>query len=292
MKARPACLALLALLGAGPAQAAEDPEPAPTGDALPAQERRSAEDIYARVLENRFEASVQEMTLVSSGPGGDAQPIQLHAWFRHYPEGSEVREQDVLAKSLVRYLAPRDYKGVGYLILRRTEGAHDQFVYAPSRRKVRRFNLGEEEIAGTDFSLEDIVPRELEDAEYERAEDALVEGESCFVIEARMKPEVHSQYSRFVMAIEKRHHVPLETRYWDLQDVEVKLLSAPLASIEEVDGIWIARERTARNLLERTETRLRVERVASAEELSDRIFSQRWLSSKRPPPAPWDEAGD
>lgn len=265
--------------------------PAAAQDALP-EDTRSAEDIYTRVLENRLDASVQELQLVSAGPGGDAQPIQVYVWHREYPEGKSA-DGDIRSKSLVRYLAPRDYRGIGYLILRRSQGPSDQFMYAPSRRKVRRFNLSEEEIAGTDFALEDILPRVLEEAEYHREADALVDGEPCFVIEARLRPEVQSQYSRFLLYVEKQHYVPLRTRYWDNQQVEVKELTAATGSIAQVAGVWLARERAARNLQEGTETRLRIERIAADTELSERVFSQRWLSSKRPPPAPWSEdSGD
>lgn len=258
-------------------------------DAVP-EDTLSAEEIYARVLRNRFEASVQDLRLVSADAGGDAQQIQVYAWFRHYPEGSAQREENLLAKSLVRYLRPRDYRGIGYLILRRTKGAHDQFVYAPSRRKVRRFNVREEDIAGTDFALEDLLPRELQDADYRRGGDAAVDGEPCYVVEARLNPDVQSQYSRFLLYVEKQHYVPLRTRYWDTQGVEVKELLAPIESIEQIGPVWLARERTARNLLERTETRLRIARIAIDAEMSERVFSQRWLSSKRPPPAPWDKS--
>jgi hypothetical protein len=259
-------------------------------DAVP-EDTLSAEEIYARVLQNRFEASVQDMRLVSADPGGDAQQIQVYAWFRHYPEGKPQRdEENLLAKSLVRYLRPRDYRGIGYLILRRTKGAHDQFVYAPSRRKVRRFNMREEDIAGTDFALEDLLPRELEDADYRREDDAAIDGEPCYVVEATLNPKAQSQYSRFLLYVEKQHYVPLRTRYWDTQGVEVKELLAPLESIEQVGEVWLARERTARNLLERTETRLRIERIEVDAELSERVFSQRWLGSKRPPPVPWGKS--
>ena len=159
----------------------------------------------------------------------------------------------------------------------------------PSRRKVRRFNLREEDIAGTDFALEDLLPRELPDAEYRREDDAAIDGEPCYVVEARLHSEVQSQYSRLLLYVEKQHYVPLRTRYWDTQDVEVKEVLAPIESIEQIGPVWLARERTARNLLERTETRLRIERIAVEPELSERVFSQRWLSSKRPPPVPWDE---
>ncbi len=279
--ARVATALVFALLGGSAAALAGDA----VVDAVP-EDTRSAEDIYASVLENRLDASVQELRLVSVDPGGNPQPIHLYAWFRHYPAPGG---DGILAKSLVRYLAPSDYRGIGYLILRRMKGAHDQFVYAPSRRKVRRFNMREEDIAGTDFALEDILPGELDEADYRREADAAVDGEPCYVIEARPKPRTQSQYSRFLLYVEKQHHVPLRTRYWDTHEVEVKELTAPIESIEHLAGVWIARERTARNLLEGTETQLRVERIAADTELSERVFSQRWLSAKRLPPAPWDE---
>ena len=131
------------------------------------------------------------------------------------------------------------------------------------------------------------------DGSQRKSDDSEVAGvespEQPEFLEARLNSEVQSQYSRLLLYVEKQHYVPLRTRYWDTQGVEVKELLAPIESIEQVGPVWLARERTARNLLERTETRLRIERIAVEPELSERVFSQRWLSSKRPPPVPWDE---
>ncbi|MBW2282242.1 MAG: outer membrane lipoprotein-sorting protein [Deltaproteobacteria bacterium] len=284
---------LLAVTASALLAAASDPAPAsvPGEDAVP-RDDLSAEEIYSRVLANRFDAFVEEILLASRGAKGAAQKVGLRLWWRYYPEGHEAREKDVVAKVLARYFEPRDLRKNGYLVINRAVGAHDQFVYLPSRRKVRRVNMSTQDIAGTDFALEDIIPHEMDDATYERVDDAAEQGTLCWVIEATPKPEIDSQYSRFRLYVEREHYVPIKTRYWDHQGVEVKELVAPLDGIEEIDGVWLAMRRTARNLVELTETELHIARIVPVPDLAESTFSQRRLTAKRSPPVPWDESGD
>ena len=50
------------------------------------------------------------------------------------------------------------------------------------------------------------------------------------------KEYTNSEYSRFVIHVEKERCVPLLTLYWDDKDVQVKELTAPLERVEEIDG--------------------------------------------------------
>lgn len=42
-----------------------------------------------------------------------------------------------------------------------------------------------------------------------------------FVVEATPKFPEDSEYSRFVLHVEKDHYVPIENHYWDTAGVEV-----------------------------------------------------------------------
>ena len=201
--------------------------------------------------------------------------------WKRYPEGSESEQKGILSRTVVRYLEPADYRKTGYLVINKRDQPNDQFIYLASMRRVRRINLRNETIAGTDLSIEDLVPRELDDAEYVRGPDDAVDDRSCFVVEASPKPEMESAYSRFWLYIEKEHYVPIRVRYWDRKDVEVKELRSPHASIREIDGIWLPLEARMRHLLEETQTRMVVDVLVPNPELPDRYFSERQLRSQR-----------
>ncbi len=241
----------------------------------------TAREIYQRVLENRFDSSVQELAIISSDRAGNVQNIRMQQLWKRYPEGSESDRKGIISRTVVRYLEPADYRKTGYLVINKRDQPNDQFIYLASMRRVRRINLRNETIAGTDLSIEDLVPRELDDAEYVRVPDDEVDGQSCFVVEASPKPEMESAYTRFWLYIEKEHYVPIRVRYWDRKNVEVKELRSPHASIREIEGIWLPLEARMRHLLEETETRMVIDVLVPNPELPDRYFSQRQLQAMR-----------
>ena len=121
----------------------------------------------------------------------------------------------MVSKTLVRYVYPFDVRFSGYLVISNHERINDQFVYYPSRRKVVRVNLRSEAVFGTDFCYEDVIPREIEESDYERVADETVDGMPVYVVEVVPKPFTASEYSRVRVYVEKERFVPLRTRYWD-----------------------------------------------------------------------------
>jgi hypothetical protein len=144
----------------------------------------SAETIYERVLANRFESSVQELSLISGDRTGREQPLRVQMLWRRYAEGSSEAGKGILSRTLIRYLEPADIRGTAYLVINKSATPNDQFMYLSSMRRTRRINLRSESIIGTDLSVEDIVPRELQDASYLRVPDEQVEGTPCYVVVA------------------------------------------------------------------------------------------------------------
>lgn len=56
---------------------------------------------------------------------------------------------------------------------------------------------------GSDLSYEDLSSRDLEENEYKRLDDEIVDGRDCYVLEILPKKEAKSSYSKHVSWIEK-----------------------------------------------------------------------------------------
>ena len=293
MRARKLLLVLAALaswwLASGSAAERDPASPPPPAaeDALPPGASLTGRDIYQCVLDNRFDSYVQTSRLLSGDRGGATQESRLRMTWRSFREGADGSEEaepepssgEVLSKTLVKYTDPFDLRFSGYLIVNNHTRPNDQFVYLAASRRIRRVNLRREAVFGTDFTFEDIVPREIEDGDYQRLPDATVNGTPVFVVEVVPRDHADSDYARFVIHVEKDHCVPLLTRYWDKRNVEVKELTAPAASIQELKGVWWPMELTMRNLQLDTFTTLRVEELEPNPELSRKIFDLRRLES-------------
>lgn len=234
-------------------------------------------DIYRRVVDNRFRSSKQQMTLTSGDRGKNEQQMSLEMTWQDWRDPEEKAVDGYFSKTLVVYTDPFDVRYTAYLVLQREQPPNDQFVYLPSRRKVRRVNLRNETVFGTDFSFEDVIPREFENATYKRLPDEVVQGVRCFVVEATPKPEQNSEYSKLLLYVEKARSVPLRVRYWSEAGVEVKELSTPAESIEEIGGVFVPMRATMRNLVQDTYTLAVVERLTPNPELPRSTFDPRKL---------------
>ncbi len=264
------------------APAAEAPSSAPTPATVPAGEDAQApqnsltgREIYQCVLDNRFQSYIQHSSLLSGDRGGSTQLSKLRMTWQNFREEGDA----VLSRTLVKYLDPFDLRFSGYLIQNNNARPNDQFVYLAASRRVRRVNLRREAVFGTDFTFEDVVPREIEDGDYVRLPDTVHEGTPVYVVEVTPKEHADSDYSKFVVHVEKEHCVPLLTRYWDDKVIEVKNLSVPADKVEEIEGVWMPMELTMRNLQLDTFTKLSVDEIEPNPKLKRKTFDLSRLES-------------
>jgi hypothetical protein len=282
---RVAPLFLLAVL-ANPSLANEksvtDTPPTGSTDSTPralATQPLTGREIYERILANRHRSFFQKQRIVSMDAGGASATTEL--WTR-WKDGRDVdgkTQHDVLSKTLAKYTAPRSVRGVGYLIVQKEHHPNDQFVYFPSAKRVRRVSLGES-IMGTDFSIEDIVPRDIETSDYARQDDEIVDEVLCYVVELHPRVNAESDYSKLRVYVEKEHFVTIRTRYWNLDGIEVKEYRAPYGEIEEVDGVWLTRHVSMRNLVDSSLTTLYIDEIEPNASIGNSTFTVRKLEQR------------
>jgi hypothetical protein len=270
---RIATLAALLLLAGG--AGAEEP----TGRIAKADAELSGKDVYQCVVDNRFRTYVQDARLVSGDRGSAVQESRLEMMWSSFRDENDQPVKGVLSKTIVRYTDPFDLRFSGYLVVNNDGRPNDQFVYLNSRRKVRRVNLREEAVFGTDFTFEDIIPKEVEDGDYARLPDQEIEGRSVYVVEVIPKEEEDSEYSKFIIHVDKKSCVPLLTRYWDRKDVEVKQLTVVGDRIQHVEGVYWPMEMTMKNLQLESFTTLVIEKLDANPKLRRTDFDLRRLES-------------
>ena len=283
MRTRP-CLLLgvaLALAVSGATRAA-DPEPAavpaPSDDA-PAGDSLSGRQIYDRVLDNRFRSTRESARLISGDRGGNTQESRMTVLWKNFRDEKDEPTGGVFSKTVVRYTHPFDLRFSAYLVINNAERADDQFVYLNSRRRIRRINLRGEPVMGSDFGFEDVIPREIEDAEYKRLPDELYEGRPCYVVEIQPTETSNSEYSKLRSTIDKEIPVVLKTEYWDADGIAVKEGTAPFAEVREIEGIWVPMHAEMKNLVSGSWSRLLIENFEANPTLDAGDFDVRRLES-------------
>ncbi len=251
------CLACLVLAQPGLAESSGTTPQASRGDAE--AEPLSGRDIYARVLNNRFRSFQQKASLSSGDRTGRVQQTRVKLRFMDFRDVEAQAERGVLSKTLIQYTHPFDLRHAGYLVIQNEGRANDQFIYRPTQRRTARINLRGEAIFGTDFSFEDIIPGELENATYQRLPDETLQGGTVYVVDAAPAPALESEYSKFRFYVDPDHFVPLRTRYWDDAGVEIKELRVARDDIRRFERVSVPMKLTMRHLLLESHTTLEIE---------------------------------
>jgi len=275
-----ALLTLLASLPSGAGVALADPSP-PLAEWI-GEDGLDGDAIYDRVLENRFRASTQLLSLSSRDRADHRQFVEIDLKYLR-----DDTDPQIVSRTIAKYLRPADVRHMGYLIVNKQSGPDDQFVYQPSKRLVRRIHARSEAISGTDFTMEDVIPHEAQDGDHYRLEDAVHAGEPAWVVAVVPHADTRSSYSKFVITVEKERAVPLQTDYWDDRGVQIKQLRADPKSVELFDvkaddgpkKIWIVRRSKMTHLKRESQTVLNVLDFVPDPELSERDFTQRNLTA-------------
>jgi hypothetical protein len=184
---------------------------------------------------------------------------------------------------LTRFTYPEDIRGTGFLVWEHPNAEDERFLYLPSLGRVRRIAGAEsqESFVGTDFTYEDIGGREFDDYTYALLEENATwktpEGRAqpAYILESTRK-DTGVKYPRVVSTVTK-DFVVVGAEIFNRRNEREKAYAA--RRLERVEGIWTVTEAEMTNLLDRTKTTLKMDRIDYNVGLSDAQFSRRELEA-------------
>ncbi|MFA5551171.1 MAG: outer membrane lipoprotein-sorting protein [Trueperaceae bacterium] len=230
-----------------------------------AQQYRDADELMAAV-NARPEPATTEATLsmTITTAGGQTLTRELQMW----AEGTDAR--------VMKFTAPADIAGSGFLNLTHADGAEEKLVYLPALGRVRRIAGGQQGDAffGSDFSYEDITGIEPDDYTHELIE---VREGPTYVVAAVPLPGTGSVYERLVISVPEATLVPVQVEYYQGGEL-VKTLT--VSGLTEVDGYTLALERrmeTLRGGQVTSYTVIAQRAVKLDQELPTDLFTERFL---------------
>jgi hypothetical protein len=183
---------------------------------------------------------------------------------------------------LVRFLAPNDIRGTGFLVWEHDKAEDERFLYLPALGRVRRIAGSEkqESFVGSDLSYEDIGGRELSEYTYAfvRRDAAWIapDGTSFPAWELESKALApDAAYPRTVSLVRKDSFVVMSADVFNRRNEREKRYE--VRRLEQVDGIWTALDVVMRNELQRTRTELVVTSARYNSGLTESAFTRREL---------------
>jgi hypothetical protein len=176
------------------------------------------------------------------------------------------------SRSVIRFTAPADVRGVALLIVNHPDRPSDQWMWTPALQRDRRIALQDRSTRffGTDFSFEDLEEREAAHYDHTLLGEEAVGGAAAWRLQAVPKPSRSSQYTRQVLWIRKNDYAVVRIDSY-VKDRVVRRLD--MSDIRAVNGILTAHDTVMHDLPRGTRTRLTLDKVEYNLPLSDDDFT-------------------
>src|SRR5262245_53411905 len=164
------------------------------------------------------------------------------------------------SKVLIRFTAPPEVRGVGFLTLNHPDKPAEQWLYTPAIQRDRRVAPQEksQRFMGTDFTHEDIEERSIENYDYALVGEENLAGQPAHKIRAVYKDRSVTQYSQLYLWVREDIVATTQVEFY----VEGKLRKTMRWNDwKQIQGIWTPHVVEMKDLARGSTTRVRVSDV-------------------------------
>jgi hypothetical protein len=187
-----------------------------------------------------------------------------------------IRHAPPLAKSLVRFDAPSDIAGMGFLQIQNEDADDDRYLYLPELKKTRRIagKLRSQSFMGTDFTYADIDRRDIR---YSRAkfidEEQIGEFDTYVVMVKPSKSD--RQYKKIKLWVRQDNFVTLKSEMFNKSGTKLK--TRLTREMKKVDGRWYITRSVMLDHKRKRSTEMILDRVDSSKRIRKSEFTVRHL---------------
>lgn len=172
---------------------------------------------------------------------------------------------------LVVFMSPADVKDTAFLTWNYHDRESDQWLYLPALRKANRIAASgrDKSFMKSDFSYEDLSKRALSRDVYSLLREEKIDGQNCYVLEARPR-DASESIARRVYWVRADSFVAVRVDSLDSSGQAVKRFT--VQKLENISGIWTVLSCRMDDVKKRTHTILEMSQVQYNTGLADRLF--------------------
>ena len=209
---------------------------------------------------------------------GEVTPSRAELLWRRDPEGRQ--------RVVIRVSEPARIAGTSMLMIEKAKGDPDLFVHLPELSRVKRVRGRRLRgpILGTDFSFEDLdrLRRPISTEGLRLVGTRVLDESPAWVLDFLPDDGQRSEYERVVTYVEKEHCLPVRIELYETPERLRKVLTAPPAGIRSHGSFVLPDRFVMRDVANRTETRIHLDRIDVPAELSDAEFTKDALRDPGP----------
>jgi outer membrane lipoprotein-sorting protein len=184
---------------------------------------------------------------------------------------------------LMRFIAPADVAGTGFLVIEHANRDDDRYLYLPALRRTKRIASSGKggNFMGSDYTYYDIGEPKLDDWTYPEVEADTLDGIACYRITALpATPQIEKDtgYSKLVHWVRKDRMSVIKTEYYDRRGKLLKVLTIP--EMVQLEGVWFQSHLVMKNVQDNRTSEMRFENIKINTGLSADLFSKRRLERR------------
>jgi hypothetical protein len=176
------------------------------------------------------------------------------------------------SKSVLRFTAPAEVKGVALLVVNHPERSSDQWMWTPAINRERRIAIQDRSTRffGTDFSFEDLEERDTNQFDYRLLGSENVDGADTWKVESVPKQTKISQYTRSILWIRKDNYAFARIENYSKDQL---IRRASYTDIRNDQGIWTAHQIEMHDLKRNSRTILKIDKLSYNLPMKDDDFT-------------------
>lgn len=184
------------------------------------------------------------------------------------------------SKSILRFTAPPEVKGVALLVVNHPDRASDQWMWTPALERDRRIALQDRSARffGTDFSFEDLEERDVNQFSYTLLGEDAQSGAACWKLESRPKQTKASQYTSSQLWIRKDNYVIIRIDHFKKDKVQRRI---DYSELENVQGIWTPKKFEVSDIARNSRTVMKIDDLKYNAPMQDSEFTVEALRHAR-----------
>jgi outer membrane lipoprotein-sorting protein len=230
----------------------------------------TADDLVQRVLESDpwgLSGATIKANITLTDRNGKQRKLAFVARSRRY--------DSPFSKWIIRFTAPADLAGAGFLQVQSRTSDDDRYLFLPELKRSRRISgsLRSNSFMGTDFSFADLDRRDLREGTATLRAEEPVGNFPCHKFDVA-PTRADSPYSRIELWIRKDSYLPLKMVLFDKSNVVLKEFRA--LEVRRVTGQWFVTKSKMTNVRDNHVTDLELEQIL-VEEVPDDAFTVREL---------------
>jgi len=176
------------------------------------------------------------------------------------------------SRSVLRFTAPPEVKGVALLVVNHPDRASDQWMWTPAIERDRRVALQDrsQRFFGTDFSFEDIEEHGVDQYDCTLLGDDSLDGAACWKIECRPNHANASQYAYSHLWLRKDDYVIAQLEKFQGPALLRRIVNRDVRKVQGIPTPYLIE---ISQIERRTRTELRLEKLEYNVPLDEAAFT-------------------